>query len=146
MAAYVKYNSFVDELAKGNHGNLSTPAVFKVALSNTAGDVAQTLNTLSQVTQISGTSTGYTTGGSTATMAYGYGTGTVTLTGTKVVFTCATNPMGPLRYAVIYNDTHATDGLIGSWDYASSPTLAVGETFSVKFNSSDTTGNILTLT
>jgi len=35
--------------------------------------------------------------------------------------------------------------LIGWWDYGAPLTLQVGETFSVKFNNSETTGSILTL-
>jgi len=35
MAAFVKYNSFIDELSKGGH-NLQLPPVLKVALTNTA--------------------------------------------------------------------------------------------------------------
>src|SRR5574339_378283 len=31
------------------------------------------------------------------------------------------------QYAAIYNDTHASDALIGCWDYGSALTLADGE-------------------
>jgi hypothetical protein len=53
--------------------------------------------------------------------------------------------VGPFQYVVLMNDTATNDPLIGWWDYGSALTLANGETFSVKFNNSDTTGTILTL-
>jgi hypothetical protein len=54
-----------------------------------------------------------------------------------VVFT-ASGAMGPFRYAVLYNDTAASDELIGYWDYGSSITLASGDTFTVDYDA--TTG------
>ena len=73
--------------------------------------------------------------------------GTGTLTGTKIVWTSSGAGMAAFRYVVYYNDTQTSpaDALIGWWDYGSSLALAVGETFSLKFNSSDTTGTVLTI-
>lgn len=71
------------------------------------------------------------------------------MSGTKVVWTGATSTWNPFRYVVQYNDTTAVAGgpLINWWDYGvGGVTLGVGETFSVKFNGSDTTGTILPLT
>ena len=137
--AYIKYNVFMDELMKGNHGNFSTPNVLKVVLSNTAGDVAPTLATptLTDVTQIAGGgTTGYTTGGATATAAYGYSGGTVTISGTAITWTAGADGMGPFQHSILYNDTHSSDGLIGAWTRAAGAvTLTNGETFTLKFNS-----------
>ena len=90
---------------------------------------------------------GYTTGGIDAQVTWAETTGTATATGTKVVWTCVTAPMGPFEWAVLYNDTQTSpaDPLVCWWDYGSALTLQIGETFSVKFNSSDTTGSIFTL-
>jgi hypothetical protein len=49
---------------------------------------------------------------------------------------------GPFRYAVLYNDTAASKGLIGWWDYGSSISLSAGDTFTVDF---DPTTGVLTL-
>ncbi len=59
-----------------------------------------------------------------------------------VVFT-ASGAMGPFQYAILYDDTAASDELIGYWSYGSSITLASGETFTVDF---DGTTGILTNT
>lgn len=138
MATFVKFNQFIADIGLGVH-NLNT-GVLKIALTNTA-PTASTNATLSQITQISN-GNGYTTGGATvASTAYSQTSGTGALTGTDVVFT-ASGSMGPLRYAVLYNDTPTSpaDPLIGYWDYGSSVTLATGETFTVDFST-----NILTL-
>ena len=140
-AAFNKFQDFVNQLALTKH-NLNTDT-WKVALTNSAP--VNTNTVLSNITQIAN-GNGYTTGGADATRSMAYATGTVTVSGTKVVWTCATAPMGPFQYAVLYNDTQTSpaDPPIGWWDYGSALTLQVGETFSVKFNSSDTTGTICT--
>lgn len=58
------------------------------------------------------------------------------------MFTAAGGPIGPFRYAVLYNDTPTSpaDPLIGWWDYGSSITLLNGETLPVDFD--PTTGVI----
>ena len=59
------------------------------------------------------------------------------MVGTDVTWTATTGGFGPFRYAVLYNDTHASDALIGWWDYGSSVSCAnAGETFKVDFGAS----------
>ena len=140
--AFNKYNSFVEQLALAAH-NLST-CTLNVGLSNTVGDAAASQTVFTAITQI-GAGTGYTTGGATATRAYSYATGTVTVKGTKIVWTGSGGGMGPFQYCVLYNDFHATKGLIGWWAAAAAVTLAASETFSLKFNSSDTSDTMFTL-
>lgn len=143
MATYNKFGQFVQDLAEKVH-NLSSDTL-NVYLTNNAPDTAADLikTDLAEL----GTGNGYT--GPVDTQNTGAETGGVyTLTGTKVVIT-ASGAVGPFRYVVLYNDTPTSpvDPLIGWWDYGvGGVTLASGETFSIKFNNSDTTGTILTIT
>jgi len=142
VAAYNKFQDFVDQLGQGKH--VFGTHVLKCVLTNTTPVNTNTI--LANITQIANAN-GYTTGGIDAQATWAEATGTGTLTGTKIVWTCVTAPMGPFQWVVLYNDTQTSpaDPLIGWWDYGSALTLQVGETFSVKFNNSDTTGSILTI-
>ncbi len=154
MSTYVKYNQFVSDLFNKVHDLLGTTPgsdcdCLKVMLSNTSGDVATSLATRSQVTEIAN-GNGYATGGLPASGGLNSGaaaSGTFTLTGTKQVWTSSGSGMAAFRYVILYNDTPTSpaDPLISSWDYGSALTLAVGETFTVKFNNGDPTGNVFTL-
>lgn len=142
MAAFNKFNQFVQDLAEKVH-NLSSDTL-NVYLTNNAPDAAADLikTDLAEL----GAGNGYT--GPIDTQNTGAeASGTYTLTGTKCVVT-ASGAVGPFRYVVLYNDTPTSpvDPLIGWWDYgAGGLSLASGETFSIKFNNSDTTGTILTI-
>ena len=141
MVAYNKFEQFVKDLAEKVH-QLSTDQI-EVYLSNATPSVSADAvkADLAEIT----TENGYT--GPIDTQNTGAeSTGTYTLTGTKVVVT-ATGSVGPFRYAILMNTTPSSplDPLIAWWDRGSALTLADGETFSVKFNSSDTTGSILTI-
>jgi len=134
MAAYNKYENFVEDLAVGVH-NLNT-GVLKVALSNTAPDAAAD-EVLVDFAEISA-GNGYTAGGTDTQNAVSRTGGTVSVTGVDVVFTAAGGSIGPFRYVGLYNDTPTSpaDPLIGWWDYGSSITLLTTETFTVDFGSS----------
>lgn len=152
MIAYVKYYQFVADLVNKIHDLLGTiPGTdcdnLRVALSNTAADVAQTQTLLSNCTQIA-SGNGYTTGGLPTSGGLNSGaasSGTFTLTGTKQVWTAGPSAMAAFRYVILYNQTVANGPLIASWDYGSALTLQNGETFTVKFNSGDPTGTVFTL-
>lgn len=140
MAAFVKFYDFVEQLGLAKH-NLSTDTL-NVALSNTGP--AQTNTVLADITQISYTNLDASQKDTQNTWAES--TGTATLTGTACTWT-ASGTVATFRYVVLYNDTQTSpaDALIGYWDYGSGVTLNTGETFTVKFNNSATTGTILTL-
>jgi len=141
MASFNKFDQFVEDLGLGVH-NLNT-GTLNVYLSNAAPSAsADAVKT--DLAEIS-TGNGYT-GPVDTQNTFAESGGTATLTGTKVVIT-ASGSVGPFQYVALYNDTPTSpaDPLIGWWDYGSALTLANGETFSIKFNNSDTTGTILTI-
>jgi len=139
MAAYNKFQDFSEQLVRGTHNFASN--VFKVYLTNdTPSASADTVKAdLAEITA----GNGYTAGGATTTITISETSGTTTVSGTQVSWT-ATGSVGPFRYAVLYNDTSASDNLVAWWDYGSSVTLANGESFTVKFSGTDP-GAIFTL-
>lgn len=131
MASYNKYNDFVEQLCKALH-DLDGTHTLKVALTNTAPN-ASTHTGLADITEIS-SGNGYTAGGEETTPTLSETSGTAKLVLTDVVFTASGGTIGAFRYAVLYNDTNASDALIAWWDYGSSITLQDGESFTVTFN------------
>lgn len=129
MATFNKLNGFVEHLAEKVH-NLGSDQLV-VALSNTAPGSESTPPTgstaaciLANVTQISYTncsSRNLTTSSSDQT------SGTYKLVIADLTLTASGGSVGPFRYVYIYNDTAASDNLIGYYDYGSSITLAAGE-------------------
>jgi len=139
MAAFNKFDSFVEALAEKTH-NLGSD-VLKVMLTNSAPLATNTVK--ANITEITA-GNGYTAGGNTATVSTSAQTsGTYKLVlADPATWTATGGSIGPLRYAVLYNDTATSKELIGWWDYGSSVTLATGETFTVDF---DPTNGVLTL-
>lgn len=140
MAAFNKFNAFVENLAEKVH-NLGSDTL-KVLLTNTTPVATNSVK--ADLTEISA-GNGYTAGGTQATIASSaQSSGTYKLTLDDVVFTAAGGSIGPFRYAVLYNDTPTSpaDPLIGWYDYGSSITLADTETLTVDF---DATNGVLTL-
>lgn len=129
MAAYNKFNQFVQDLATKVH-NLNSDTL-KIALTNTAP--AATNAILSDITEI-GAGNGYTTGGLTATFSSGAQTsGTYKLVLADVTFTASGGSFNTFRYAVLYNATQTTPNkpLICWFDYGAAVTLTSGNSFTV---------------
>ena len=139
MAAFNKFNSFVEALAEKKH-DLGADTL-KVLLCNTAPLATNTLK--ANLTELTA-GNGYTAGGATASITSStQTTGTYKLVlGDPATWTATGGSIGPFRYAVLYNDTATNDELIGWWDYGSSVTLATGESFAVDF---DPTTGVLTI-
>lgn len=141
MASFVTFNKFLSQLANGGY-NLGSDTL-KFALTNTA-PTAATDTVFDPITKHPPPAAvnGYTSGGHEATIdssAESGGTYTLACT-TDVVITATAGGIGPFRYVILYDDTSATDMLIGYWDYGSSITLAAGETFTI-----DVTASLLTI-
>jgi hypothetical protein len=135
MASYSKFNKFTHNLIDGVHD--FDAHVFKIMLTNTAPVSTNTIK--ANLTEIAA-GNGYTAGGTASTMTTSSSVAVGKLTGTDVVFTASGGSIGPLRYAVLYNDTQTVPAkpLIAWWDYGSSITLAATETFTIDFD--DTNG------
>lgn len=134
MAAFNKFNSFITAVAAGTHAgflNASTD-VLNVYLSN-ATPSASADSVKADLAEIA-TGNGYTGPVDIQNAASQTGA-TITVTATDVTIT-ASGSVGPFQYAVIYNDTAASDPLVGWYDHGSAVTLAAAETFKVDFGAS----------
>ena len=132
----------MEQLAEKSY-NLGSDTL-KFALTNTAPTMAtDTVFLPGTLHPPPAAANGYTTGGHAATIASSSesgGTYTLACT-TDVIITATAGGIGPFRYVILYDDTAIADELIGCWDYGSSITLAVTETFTI-----DVTASLLTLT
>ena len=134
-SAFYKFQPFVEAAMEGIH-NLGSNQL-KVALTNTAPSAANAVLTdISEVSYTNCSTRNITTSTSAQT------SGTYKLVCADLVLT-ASGSVGPFRYIVLYNDTAASKNLIAYYDYASSVTLANGDTFTIDF---DGAGGVLTVT
>lgn len=134
MAAYNKFDQFVEDLAKGVH-DFTSDATCSVTVALTAQANApvagnSVLADLTQIGSYANLSSRIVTG-VTAEQT----TGTVSFTATDLVLTSSGGTTGPFRYIVLYNDdpTSPADPLIGWYDYGSEITLGDGETLTLDF-------------
>ena len=130
---WTKFNAFTEDLAEGKH-NLGADTL-KVALTNTAPSASNTV--IGDITQIS--SAGSYAPATMTINASAQSGGTYTATHDAVTFTASGAAFDEFRYAVVYNDTSATDALIAYYDYGVGYTLA--DTDSFTFNA----GTLLSL-
>jgi hypothetical protein len=128
MASFAKFNSFVEALAEKTH-NLGSDTL-KVALTNSAPVASNTV--LANITEISYANCSART---ITTTSSSQSSGTYKLVLQDLTLS-ATGTVGPFRYVVLYNDTAASDELIGYYDYGSAITLNSGDTFSIDFDAS----------
>jgi hypothetical protein len=133
MAAWTKFNAFVEDLAEKVH-NLGSDTL-KVALTNTAPSASNTV--LTDITQIAATG-GYAAATVTVSSSSQTG-GTYSLVVGDIQWTAAGADFAPFRYLVLYNDTAASDQLIAYIDYGVAYTLPDGQPFTY------TAGTVLTI-
>jgi hypothetical protein len=131
MATYNKFQAWAETMVEG--ANLGSNQ-FVIALTDTAP--VATNSVLADITEITYTNLSSRNVSTTSSSQTG---GTYTLVLADLVLT-ASGAVGPFRYVVLYDDTVASDPLVGWWDYGSSITMANAETFTVDF-----TGAAITL-
>jgi hypothetical protein len=123
--AFTKFDSFLELMAEGGTHDLTT-CVFKVYLTNTAPN-ATTHDVKGDIAEIA-TGGGY--GGPTtiATTSRGIVQNQYVIAPTgPIVWTGTGSGFGPLRFAVLYNDTAANDPLIGFWSYPTEISLIAAD-------------------
>jgi hypothetical protein len=144
MAAFNKFNVFVQDLASGKHQmQTGTAQIYKVYLVSSSNPPVAT-NTVYGTPADLSTANGYTAGGaSVGTITGAQSGGTFKFTGgTDPSWTASGGSIGPFQYAVLYNSTATGSPLIGWWDYGTAITLTNGNSFTVDL---DQVNGILTI-
>lgn len=134
MAAYNKFNAFIENVFEGVH-NFTSDATssITVALTATANAPVATNSVLADLVQVA-----YTNLSSRIVLisSSAQTSGTYKLILTDLVLTASGGAVAAFRYIALYNDdpTSPADPLIGWYDYGSSLTLNDGETLTLDFD------------
>jgi hypothetical protein len=131
MAAYNKFNSFVEAIAEKVH-NLGSDTL-TIALCAAANAPVAGNSQLSNLTQIAYTNQ---TARTITVSSSSQSSGTYSLVTADKVLTASGGAVATFRYVAIYNDTATNDELIAWYDHGSDVTLADGETYTIYFGSS----------
>jgi hypothetical protein len=137
MAAFNKFNCFVEDLAEKKHNLGSDTLTVALCASGNAPVVTNTV--LANLTQISYTNLS-TRAITTTTSAQTSGIYKLVLA--DLVLT-ASGTVADFRYIVIYNDTATNDELIGWYDYGTNISMATSDTTTIDF---DATNGVMQLT
>lgn len=131
-SSFYKFQDFVERLAKGEFQLHAAGHTVKVYLTNnTPSASADAVKAdLAGITEQNGYSAADIQQDISET------SGVMTMTGVDVEWTASGGSFGPFRYAVLYDEDHANDALIGYYDYGSEITIATGEKFKVDFGAS----------
>lgn len=135
MAAFNKYNCFVQDVANKRHDmKTGTADIYRVYLTNTAPAATDTSYSSSGEPA---NANGYTTlGPSIGTITGAQAGGVFSFSGgTNPSWTASGGSIGPFRYAILYNASAAGTPVIGYWDYGTSITLTNGNQFVVQLPS-----------
>lgn len=131
MAAFVKFNRFIRDIAEGGVHNLST-AVYKIAAVTAVP--AATLATLAEVTELA-EGNGYTAGGETLqNVAAGEVGGVFTVDADNPTITAAGGNLTGIVGWVLYNDAAAADQLIGFYAEPAPLTIEDGSDYTLRFD------------
>jgi hypothetical protein len=132
MAAYLKFDDFVEQLVLAKHNLGAANDVLKVFLTNEQPLAADTIK--ADMVEITA-GNGYTAGGTDIQNSITVAGGTVTIACVDVVWTASGGTIGPFQFVVTYNDTQTApaDALVNWWDRGAALTLQIGESFTVDF-------------
>lgn len=136
MAAYNKFQDFVEQLLLAKHDFSAAGHVFKAYASNAAPSASldAVKADLAEISAVNG----YPAGGTDLQNAMSEAAGTATVTAVDVVWTASGGSFGPFQYIATYNDTQTSpaDPLVNWWDYGAALTINDGESFTVDFGAS----------
>jgi hypothetical protein len=135
MAAFNKFQDFVEQLGKGVHQLHAAGHMLKVYLSNEQPLVGDTVK--ADIAEITA-QYGYPAGGIDIENDLSEAGGVASLIGVDKVFTASGGSFGPFQFVILYNDTPTSpaDPLIAWWDYGVPITCLNGETFTADFGAS----------
>lgn len=133
MATFTKIEAFVEQLAEQAHNLGADTLMLALCAAADAPDPAadSELGDLTEISYTNASSRALTVTGSAQTA------GVYKLTIDDLTLSASGGPVGPFQYVVIYNDTHASDGLIGFYDLGSEVTLSDGQDFLFDFDQID---------
>ena len=126
-SAFAFIDDFILQLGKGTHQLHAAGHTLKLMLSNTTPNAA-TMTVKADVTEITAQN-GYSAGGEDTQNDYTQTSGTGSCTGVDITWTSSGAGFGPFRYGYVYNDSTASDNLVGYVDYGAAITPSGGETF-----------------
>ncbi len=133
MAAYNKFNQFVEDLSDKVHACGSDQ--FTVALCADANAPVATNSVLADLTEIAYTNL---SSRNLTTSSHAEAAGIYTQLFADLVLTASGGSAAAFRYVVVYNNTPTSpaDPLVCWYDYGSDLTLADGETLTLDFTTS----------
>lgn len=129
MATYNKFEDFVRALGEKEHD--LNDDTFKAYLSNAAPSASADVDK-TDVAEITNEN-GYTAPVDIQN-AYTETGGVGTMTAVDITITASGGTVGPFQYVIIYNDDHASDGLLSWVEYPTAITLQDGEEFVIDFS------------
>lgn len=140
MAAYNKFNFFVQDLCEALHNfKTSGGGTYKIILTNTAPVATNHVYADVSGTELT-TTGGYTAGGATLTLvseSQSSGTEKVVVSAASPTWTGSGGGFGPFRYVILYRSDDTNKELVCWFDYGSSISVNAGDTFTVTFDATN---------
>lgn len=130
--SFNKFQPFVENLAEKVF-NLGSDSL-KIALCASASAPVAANGILADLTEIAYTNLSART---VTTSTSAQSSGTYKLVLTDLVLSASGGSVAAFQYVVLYDDTAASDQLIGYWNYGSAVTLASGDSLTLDFSAAN---------